>query len=329
LRALCESSRAICARRISSRDAAPWSGCWLNPAWTFGVAFVARRAEATISNGVDFGAVGNALGIPGSVPGGSDGGATLTMQARHNVTFNDITFADAHHGWAVGDTYDASTFTFTGAILATSDGGAHWSAQDAGSSSILAAVACTDAGHAWPVGYGSMLLESFVAVMAMIAFSFSASAGYVFNDLLDVEADRMHATKCDRPFASGALPRAFGPPLLISLMALSVVLSWAYLPLTFLIMLGVYFFGTLSYSLYFKRLLMLDVLVLAALYTHRILSGGKPDAANGRLRWHWGVSDPAAKDRVDRLLAVFAAGRRPGSPSRDVLQSTFFVLSFN
>ena len=112
------------------------------------------------------------------------------------------------------------------------------------------------------------------AVMAMIAFSFSASAGYVFNDLLDVEADRMHATKCNRPFASGALPRAFGPPLLISLMALSVVLSWAYLPLAFLVMLGVYFFGTLSYSLYFKRLLMLDVLVLAALYTHRILSGG-------------------------------------------------------
>lgn len=112
------------------------------------------------------------------------------------------------------------------------------------------------------------------AVLALVAFSFTASAGYVFNDLLDIEADRMHATKCNRPFASGALPRVYGMPLFLGLMALSVLVSWMYLPLTFLIMLGLYFFGTLSYSVYFKRWLMLDVLVLAGLYTHRILSGG-------------------------------------------------------
>jgi len=112
------------------------------------------------------------------------------------------------------------------------------------------------------------------ALVAMIAFSFSASAGYVFNDLLDVEADRMHATKCNRPFASGALPTNFGPPLFVTLLLASILLSWWLLPLTFLVMLALYFFGTLSYSLYFKRWLMLDVLVLAGLYTHRILSGG-------------------------------------------------------
>ncbi len=112
------------------------------------------------------------------------------------------------------------------------------------------------------------------AVAATAAFSMSASAGYVFNDLLDIEADRMHASKCYRPFASGALPPAFGPPLFVALMAMSVLCAWVFLPLAFLIMLGLYFFGTLSYSLYFKRWLMLDVLVLAGLYTHRILSGG-------------------------------------------------------
>jgi len=52
-----------------------------NPDWTFGVALVARKAEATISNAVDFGAVGNALGVTGFVPGHSDQSATLSGDA--------------------------------------------------------------------------------------------------------------------------------------------------------------------------------------------------------------------------------------------------------
>lgn len=111
-------------------------------------------------------------------------------------------------------------------------------------------------------------------LFAFLTFSFCASAGYVFNDLLDIEADRMHATKYRRPFASGALPIAAGRPLLLALVGLSFGCSWLFLPQAFTIMLGLYFIGTLSYSLYLKRLLMLDVLVLAGLYTHRILSGG-------------------------------------------------------
>jgi 4-hydroxybenzoate polyprenyltransferase len=112
------------------------------------------------------------------------------------------------------------------------------------------------------------------ALLAVMTFSFCASAGYVFNDLLDIEADRMHASKYKRPFASGALPVVAGPPLLLALVGLSFGLSWLFLPQTFLVMLGLYFVGTLSYSLFLKRLLMIDVLVLAGLYTHRILSGG-------------------------------------------------------
>lgn len=112
------------------------------------------------------------------------------------------------------------------------------------------------------------------ALLAVLTFSFCASAGYVVNDLLDLEADRMHASKCKRPFASGALPVVAGPPLLVVLLGLSFGITWSYLPRTFLIMLGLYFVGTLSYSLYLKKLLMIDVLVLAGLYTFRILSGG-------------------------------------------------------
>jgi 4-hydroxybenzoate polyprenyltransferase/phosphoglycolate phosphatase-like HAD superfamily hydrolase len=112
------------------------------------------------------------------------------------------------------------------------------------------------------------------AVIAAFAFSLCASAGYVLNDLLDLPADRAHATKRARPFASGALPVQYGPPLFLGLLVVAFVLSMFTLPGAFSLMLGLYFVGTVSYSLYFKRRLLLDVMILAALYTHRILAGG-------------------------------------------------------
>ncbi|HEY4105932.1 MAG TPA: UbiA family prenyltransferase, partial [Polyangiaceae bacterium] len=111
-------------------------------------------------------------------------------------------------------------------------------------------------------------------LLAMFTFSLCASAGYVFNDLLDLEADRLHPTKAKRPFASGALPIIFGFPLFVALLVASFGLAVSCLPLAFVAMLGIYFVATLSYSLYLKRLLLLDVLLLAGLYTHRILAGG-------------------------------------------------------
>ena len=111
-------------------------------------------------------------------------------------------------------------------------------------------------------------------LLAALAFSLSASAGYVLNDVLDIKADRAHPTKRHRPFASGELPVALGPILVIVLVTLSFGLSIAFVPSGFLLMLGIYFACTLSYSFYLKRQLLLDVLVLAGLYTHRILAGG-------------------------------------------------------
>jgi len=112
------------------------------------------------------------------------------------------------------------------------------------------------------------------AVLAGVAFSLCASAGYVFNDLVDVEADRTHRTKRGRPFASGDLPVAFGPPLLLTLIVASVVIAWRSLPLGFMVMLALYLVLTLSYSSLFKSKLVVDVVVLAWLYTHRVLAGG-------------------------------------------------------
>jgi 4-hydroxybenzoate polyprenyltransferase len=112
------------------------------------------------------------------------------------------------------------------------------------------------------------------ALLAALAFSLCASAGYVLNDLLDVEADRAHHTKKERPFASGSLPLRLGPPLFIALLGLGVGGAFLLLPLRFSLMLVAYFVMTVSYSLYFKRILLLDVLVLAGMYTQRILAGG-------------------------------------------------------
>lgn len=111
-------------------------------------------------------------------------------------------------------------------------------------------------------------------ILAAGTFSLCASAGYVFNDLLDLDADRIHPSKAKRPFASGALPTVFGFPIFIGLLLLSFSLAILLLPRAFVAMLALYFIGTVTYSLYVKRLLLLDVLVLAGLYTHRILAGG-------------------------------------------------------
>lgn len=112
------------------------------------------------------------------------------------------------------------------------------------------------------------------ALLAALCVSLCASAGYVLNDLLDLNADRAHPTKRHRPFASGALPVKLGPPIFFTLLVSAFALAAYQLPSKFSVMLAIYFVGTVTYSLYFKRRLLLDVLVLAGLYTHRILAGG-------------------------------------------------------
>ena len=125
------------------------------------------------------------------------------------------------------------------------------------------------------------------AVIAFISFGLCASATYIINDLLDLEADRRHPRKKMRPFAAGDLSAISGVVAVVLLMlaaaALAVYLqplmdqiSGGYalrLPYAFLGWLGFYTATTLAYSFYFKRKLLLDVFVLSGLYTVRILAG--------------------------------------------------------
>ena len=109
---------------------------------------------------------------------------------------------------------------------------------------------------------------------AIIAFSACASAVYVLNDLLDVNADRTHPSKRRRPFASGEVPAAWGIPLAAALLAIALLIAWLRLPISFCWLLAIYVLVSSSYSLWLKSQPILDVLVLASFYTVRILAGG-------------------------------------------------------
>ena len=108
--------------------------------------------------------------------------------------------------------------------------------------------------------------------LGMLSFSLGASAVYVLNDLLDVEADRHHPVKRRRPFASGELSLRTGLALLPLLAAASLAVA-LFLPAPFLGVLAFYFAMTTLYSFRLKEVALLDVLVLASLFTTRILAG--------------------------------------------------------
>jgi 4-hydroxybenzoate polyprenyltransferase/phosphoserine phosphatase len=107
---------------------------------------------------------------------------------------------------------------------------------------------------------------------AFAAFCCCASAGYLLNDLLDLQADRRHPQKRLRPFASGRLPLTYALVMAPCLVVLGCALAGLLSPLVLGTLLF-YFALTLAYSLRLKRVALLDILVLASLYTLRIVAG--------------------------------------------------------
>ncbi len=109
-------------------------------------------------------------------------------------------------------------------------------------------------------------------IEAFAAFSLCASAVYIVNDLLDIESDRRHPRKKLRPFASGQVPVHHGlmmvPILLIASAALALSVG-----LGFTLALACYALITSAYSFSLKRVVIVDVLILAGLYVYRILCG--------------------------------------------------------
>lgn len=136
-------------------------------------------------------------------------------------------------------------------------------------------------GHAWRVGVAG------AALIAFLSFGLCASATYIINDLMDIEADRRHPRKRRRPFAAGDISPISGMLAVVLMLLASFALAWGLpalgarlpgafpmeAPHKFLMWLGLYTVTTLSYSFYLKRKLLVDVFVLSGLYTLRILAG--------------------------------------------------------
>ncbi|WP_424941832.1 UbiA family prenyltransferase [Aliiroseovarius crassostreae] len=111
-----------------------------------------------------------------------------------------------------------------------------------------------------------------LAVLGIISFSAAASSIYLVNDLLDLEADRLHVKKCKRPFASGAVPIQVGMAAFFGLAAVALGLGAALSP-AFLGVVAFYMVLSLAYSLKLKRMRWIDIAVLASLYTLRVVAG--------------------------------------------------------
>lgn len=116
-----------------------------------------------------------------------------------------------------------------------------------------------------------LLIQSLIA---FIAFSFTASSVYVTNDLLDLESDRLHPRKKNRPIAAGYLSIPFSIILAISLFLIGFGITFLLPDYNFLLVLICYYIITSLYSIRFKKVVIVDILTLSLLYTIRIIAGG-------------------------------------------------------
>ena len=145
--------------------------------------------------------------------------------------------------------------------------------------------------HAWHAAGASGTI--LCALLAFVSFGLCASATYIVNDLLDIEADRRHPTKRRRPFAAGNLAATQGTVVVVLFLLASALLALglpflAYRnplipilpihPYAFAGWLLVYAVTTTAYSFALKRIALVDVIVLSGLYTIRILAGSAATA---------------------------------------------------
>ena len=110
------------------------------------------------------------------------------------------------------------------------------------------------------------------SMLAFFAFCAASSAMYLYNDMVDVENDRMHPEKRMRPLASGAMAMTTARILLAIALVLSLALGW-FLGVRFFLILLFYLILTTLYSVELKKVVIVDVLVVAIGFVVRAMAG--------------------------------------------------------
>lgn len=121
--------------------------------------------------------------------------------------------------------------------------------------------------HAWT---DALVVNA--VLLAVVAFCLMSSAVYVVNDIFDIKADQRHPTKCHRPLASGTVSVTFARVLAAVLFILSLSAAWLASP-TVMLLISAYLILNLAYSWRLKKVVILDVFIIAAGFMLRILAG--------------------------------------------------------
>ena len=176
-------------------------------------------------------------------------------------------------------------------------------------------------------GFGDATRVVHVA-LAFLAFSLAASATYVFNDLWDLDSDRAHPRKKNRPLASAVIPVGSAVAVACALLVLALLIA-AQVNAAFVGMLVAYLVLTTAYSWYLKAFCMIDVLMLAGLFTLRILAGSVAvDVPTSRWLMAFSIFiffSLALVKRCSELVTMEKQGR-PSAHGRDYRVGDLVVL---
>lgn len=127
-----------------------------------------------------------------------------------------------------------------------------------------------------PVFFASQLNQWTVwaqVTIAFFAFSLMASCIYVINDYVDIERDRLHPTKCDRPLASGAISKPQARWIVGILLTMAVALGVT-LPFPGIVIILGYFIMNIFYSFKLKHIAIIDITIIAIGFLLRVFLGG-------------------------------------------------------
>lgn len=184
-------------------------------------------------------------------------------------------WAEARHAHVVGSSRKAASHLVGGLEIAR-----YFEAQSPTAIDFVKAMRP----HQWiknvliflPILLSHQILEPMTVafgVIAFVSFSLCASATYIWNDIVDIKADRAHERKRARPIASGRISIPSGLGFSALLLIAGFAIAFAFLPFVVPLLFVGYIVFTLSYSLYLKEKLLVDALTLGLLYGYRIFIG--------------------------------------------------------